>query len=564
MSYDGLFYNLLLPIPIRFKKETDSCYILQLTNKIGFSWEISVKFLGNFPHYLPMAFLLNNEFIGRVAHVREDGLICLEESDSIIINYNQPLSVLTLFIMEIYNLLERSKLLIAQTELKDEFEGYFSNNLQFVHSFYDARDKIEIVGLRIIKKDFSNVSQPIIIYNKDEGLMKKYSDLGQINQTLINILHIPLEFAILPPSKDEMQDLYEYTKKLFNRISPEHEEFIKKFLNQKKSLQFNFYILFSMPRSDYERTQFLAHFYFKEKVNHPLKDVSTQFEVRFYFLNRNNETYLKERGGSHQNLSGKKVSIVGCGSIGGEIAMMLAKSGVGELTLIDKDMLSQDNIFRHRLGGSSLTYLPAKDLKLSNKSKVLLLKSLIDKDVPYIKVNTKINYFQELLEDKKLLNSDVVIVAVGSPMQSLDINLKLKEIGLYNVIFCWNEADSVGGHSIALNLQKSCYECLYTNDNGFSLNNELSYVEIGQNISKNITGCAGVFMAFSYLDSSQTALMASKQCIEMLLSKNIDSYALSWKTSSNTQLKVTDRFNKSNLQEKINLKQKSKCRVCNV
>ncbi len=92
----------------------------------------------------------------------------------------------------------------------------------------------------------------------------------------------------------------------------------------------------------------------------------------------------------------------------------------------------------------------------------------------------------------------------------------------------------------------------------------MSYVEIGQNISKNITGCAGVFMAFSYLDSSQTALMASKQCIEMLLSKNIDSYALSWKTSSNTQLKVTDRFNKSNLQEKINLKQKSKCRVCNV
>ena len=80
-------------------------------------------------------------------------------------------------------------------------------------------------------------------------------------------------------------------------------------------------------------------------------------------------------------------------------------------------------------------------------------------------------------KDKNLLESDIVIVAVGSPMENIDINMKLKNLGLNKVIFCWNEADGVGGHSLSLDLEKSCYECLYTNNEGFTNFNELAFLE---------------------------------------------------------------------------------------
>ncbi len=561
MTYSEIFTNISFPYFTGFEKVCDNSYIISLRGKDNI-WNIKLNLLDDFPFSVPRAYLLNEDLIGKLPHVDENGFICLIETDSILINYKEESLIIEAFIEGIYNLLERVRLKIYKDELTDEFEGYFSNDLKYVNSFYFAKNEIEKIALRISKEDYSFSYKPILLHSDTLSFPKNFSDINKISNQKVNILHIPLEFAILPPSKNQLLNIYDYIKVLHKNIPIEFKEFIDKFINRKKTYRNNFYILFSMPRSSGERTQFLIHYYSKVKTSHPLISIDTDFDINLYFLNRNNETYLKERGGSSNNFSSKSVSIIGCGSVGGEIAMMLAKSGVGELTLIDPDVLKQDNIFRHRLGGGSLSYLPNEKLKIPMYSKVSLLEYQITKDIPYIKVNPRSKYFNKLLNDEKLLSSDIVIVAVGSPMVSLEINAKLKELGLKNVIFCWNEADSIGGHSVALNLEESCFECLYIDDKGFSLNNELSFVEAGQSISKNITGCGGVFTPFSYIDSSQTAILSSRQCLEML-TNNLHSQALSWKTSSSVNLKVTHRFDESSLQEVKCLESKSKCRVCN-
>jgi molybdopterin/thiamine biosynthesis adenylyltransferase len=48
-------------------------------------------------------------------------------------------------------------------------------------------------------------------------------------------------------------------------------------------------------------------------------------------------------------LSQKHIAIVGCGSIGGAVADIAARTGVGAITLIDPDTLSAENIGRHVL-----------------------------------------------------------------------------------------------------------------------------------------------------------------------------------------------------------------------
>jgi len=51
----------------------------------------------------------------------------------------------------------------------------------------------------------------------------------------------------------------------------------------------------------------------------------------------------------HQALRDRRVSVIGCGSLGSKIATMLARSGVGKFLLVDDDVLLPDNFVRHDL-----------------------------------------------------------------------------------------------------------------------------------------------------------------------------------------------------------------------
>jgi hypothetical protein len=52
---------------------------------------------------------------------------------------------------------------------------------------------------------------------------------------------------------------------------------------------------------------------------------------------------------SYGTLASKKIALVGCGSIGSKIAVMLARAGVGEFLLVDDDIYLPDNLVRHDL-----------------------------------------------------------------------------------------------------------------------------------------------------------------------------------------------------------------------
>lgn len=133
MNFDELFDNLNLSTILNYSKENDTVYKIKAQGKKN-EWNIQIN-LESFPYTLPKAYLLDEDFIGTLAHVNENGVICLEESDSIIINYNEQLDILYHFIVKIIELLNDKNNLISQDELKDEFEGYFQNNLKYLNSF---------------------------------------------------------------------------------------------------------------------------------------------------------------------------------------------------------------------------------------------------------------------------------------------------------------------------------------------------------------------------------------------------------------------------------------------
>ena len=565
---DNLFAvidSLELSIISSVEKLSDSEYAFELIGGRRL-WNIKVTFQPDFPYSLPKSKLLDAKLIGTLAHVGQCGTICLEEDDSIIIDYQHPVKFVSYYLQEILKLLERVSLGVYRDELYDEIEGYFCS-VNKVKSFYQAKGELEWLYLKIIKpqghsKPSSNL--PIFLSAKDQSLPNRFSNLTTLSQLQqINVLHVPLEEPALPPVGGNDMDA-DYISSLLATVSEEQKKKVAREL-QKVSDSSVFFILLSLPRSKPERAQFLIKFRSNKSLPHPLLQQSAEWKIKVYAVARHHKEYLLERGGAYNSLSDKHVAIVGCGSVGGEVALMLAKSGVGKLTLIDDDALDVDNIYRHRIGGMGINFSFNKKTGIVNQCfKVGVIRDLIVTELPYVSVTAIPKKIENIDIDDTLSCADLVVVAIGSPAVSLKVNKYFIEHKIVNVIYCWNEAGGVGGHSVILDLQNSCYECLFSNSNGISANTLLSLVKprIGQKIHKNLTGCAGVFTPFSYLDSSRTAEMASQQSVDFLLERKC-SYALSWKTShSSVTLDTTARFNNMPLKEELPLAQSQYCAAC--
>jgi len=502
--------------------------------------------------------------IGSLAHVNQLGTICIEESDSVFADYTRPNDIVCKYIKDVVRFLDKVCLKIYQDELLDELEGYYSPDKK-VNSFYQARDQAEMVYLRTLQRNGrhgSTHSVPIVICDRAQSPPLNFSNVKKVGQyQVINILHLPLEIAALPPSGGE-DFSFKYFSTLMSYIDEKNKKRVAKLV--KKYRPFNlFYVLLTMPRTSGERTQFLLKFSANKHLPHPVVEHSDDWQVEMFSVVRNSKEYLVERGGADVLLSNKRVAVVGCGSVGSQVANMLAKSGVGELVLVDHDLLSADNIYRHYLGGQGLNFEADKKTGVVQAwNKVSLLSNQLQSDLPYIKVIAKPATLAKVIDDKDLMACDVVVVAVGAPSVNLQINQKLKDNSYRNVVFCWNEATGIGGHSIALDLQHSCYQCLYTEGQQLKAQSQLSLVCVGQPISKNLTGCAGVFTPFSFLDSNKTAELAASQVIDMLV-YNTSDMAISWRGNNLAKLETTSRYSTMPLKEQLPIERNPDCRVCN-
>lgn len=54
--------------------------------------------------------------------------------------------------------------------------------------------------------------------------------------------------------------------------------------------------------------------------------------------------------------------MIGTGSLGSEVALLLAKTGVGTITLVDPELLDYPNVGRHMLGVTQVRTFKAKSL----------------------------------------------------------------------------------------------------------------------------------------------------------------------------------------------------------
>ena len=153
----------------------------------------------------------------------------------------------------------------------------------------------------------------------------------------------------------------------------------------------------------------------------------------------------------------KNVAIIGLGSGGSLIALYLAKSGIGNLTLIDGDVIMDHNIVRHICS-----------LKDVGRYKTLAVKDYILERVPTIKITTVEKPFSrenkniEDFFDSLLAKVDLLVSATGDNIMNESINEFCYKRNI-PIIFAGAFEKIIGGIMIRIDPRKKsiCYRCIY-------------------------------------------------------------------------------------------------------
>jgi len=100
-----------------------------------------------------------------------------------------------------------------------------------------------------------------------------------------------------------------------------------------------------------------------------------------------------------------RVAILGCGGLGGQVAEMLARIGVGHMTLIDPDTFEEHNLNRQNFS----------TFDAIGQAKVLVLRQALTRFNPVIQIRPLIHRFDPADDMALITDADVVIDALDDP-----------------------------------------------------------------------------------------------------------------------------------------------------
>ncbi|WP_273483931.1 E2/UBC family protein [Desulforamulus ruminis] len=567
--------------------------------KIDFAFEGTLDIVNNkvplqiafdkfFPLCKPLFFLKKWDALGFIPHIEDDGFICYIHDEGLVLNQDDPVGVLDFCLTKAIKTLVDGVTGKNIEDFYNEFEAYWVRLEQSILA-------VSFIEITSYYKEISVVYNPkmgkLILgdsYREILNLAKRICGEDNSPKSIGKAIYIPLRTHILPPAFNKFWTPQDLRRTILDNISSSTRRMLKAYLNYKKvkrdSLEF---IILSIPLPNGNTAIIgiqLSHFHNlpndKSKSNiypHPLNKIKALFNMKPITIQRFDKGYILPRAGSNHTLSDKKVLLIGCGSVGSHIALELVRAGVMNLTLVDKDLLHIENVYRHALGVSSLFEAVKNKDKEEYYSlpKVIGLKREIESKFPYVLVMCHQDDIEELILDKMIEPSeyDLIVVALGNPTIELYLNSYFHSLlKCPPVIFTWLEAFGIGGHALLtkINNKVGCLNCLYLDSNGLNtdLFNRASFAEAGQFFGKIIAGCGSVFTPYGSMDAISTAILATRLATDTLLGREMDCPLLSWKGDSRIFLEqgytLSERYKLSN-GKLYNLRyayKEDKCTVC--
>lgn len=506
---------------------------------------VQVGFQESFPLSVPFVFLVPWDALGFIPHVEVDGNVCFVRSEGLLVDRRNPIGILEEALDRAAGTLAQGIKGDHQREFADEFEAYWQRieGGQWIQGFVtpDGEAKKIIVGESDKKRKGQNKSVYTLVADNEATLRAYWNDEGTKPQTYRNALYVPLEGDkfLIPPRPNTFWTLDDVQRVIREHTSTRTRRHLEKLTRKWKHDEV---VVFGLLRPSGGRALFAIRFVGVEN-RHPLFKGARVKQLIPLALRRRDKEYLLPRGGASRALQSQHVVLIGCGSVGGFLALELARAGIGKLTLIDHERLGPENSFRHILGRHAY-----------GDYKATALKAEIEQKLPYLQVKAITERVEKALIDATFIptNYDLVVVALGIPALSLHLN-EVLHAGpkAPPAVHTWVDAYGIGGHALLSTggATPGCLECLFTpapDDEQGLLFNRASFAASGQSFAKDLSGCGNLFTPYGSLDAVRTAVLAARLAVRALTDAPTGNPIWSWKGSSsafrNAGFRLSDRY----------------------
>ena len=496
-------------------------------------------------------FRLASGYDGKLAHVGverngEPGEVCIGDPGSTAVNTNCPERVYLETVQEHVKLLTR---LIEdpeynRTEQLREFDAHWMilcrNASGGLDELFVAWDGYKVEGLQVrppratsgsdLRKTYfaiANGQQPMSVCEIAEWANR---------QTVGKALGVRL--CSVEPAPATREELMAWYFRTIGQVDSAGRRECRR-LHKKRGC--NYWLVFSAPIPDGD-TMFALHWHSRSASPLPSSHEEAEagrWTVTPYRVRSLSRGSLVPRGGGSLDLRNKSVLLVGCGSVGSELALQLTSAGVGQLTVSDPDTFSEENLYRH--------VLSVKDI---GQYKTKMLAREIVQRHPWVEVTPWKKRLEDLRDSEILQPFDLVVIAIGSPTveRVFAEYCRQEALGL-PVVNCWLEGFGIGGHAIlAIPGTKGCWHCAYVDPNTLTrgLTSNLNFLEPGQVVMRNQGGCGTQFLPYSGIAANCTATMAADLAVRCLAGDVATSSKVSWRggyeEAMGASLEVTWRY----------------------
>ncbi|MBI6152193.1 ThiF family adenylyltransferase [Serratia surfactantfaciens] len=215
------------------------------------------------------------------------------------------------------------------------------------------------------------------------------------------------------------------------------------------------------------------------------------------------EVYSRDVSKTSKTLEKCRVVCVGVGSLGGAVALQLARAGVGHLTLIDPDIFVAANIGRHVLGVDDL-----------GRAKAVALREKIRNDLPFTDVTTCVNFAEFVLLQEPAIfeNADLVVVTTADWRSEVSLWREKSKDKSWGMIQAWSEPNALVGHAIFA--PDGAYDARdLFNENG---NFNYKFTEWPDDGIVELPACGESFIPGSFMGITNIALMTSQMAVNAL------------------------------------------------
>jgi len=506
----------------------------------------------DFPRSLPTFHLLERSQYGALAHVGwnpnpqspefDKGLVCEGVSVSRSIDFDSPEQVFCKAMEQVRTLLAGSLLRDEKNrhDIQMEFAGHWafagSQSSSRVMSFIEPGDSLrEIQSLTCTEG--VHRSRTILIDVRVATVNEHYELLGKLrtrSQVEGKAIYLPVTNELMPPCPGQLT--MDWWKSYLETQNEHPGRSLADMARRVRAV--SFWVLGSVRTVADRNNWFAIRFKSKEKTNIPVTvDNCKDWTADAVSVVVHNREFLLPRGGASTSSGSGRIAVVGCGSVGGEVARLLASSGVDKLTLVDPESYEIENIYRHTLGSG----------KIGVKKTTALAEELQAK-FPYLSVKTReISYLEHCLDEEFLEEHKGIVVATGDATAEryFDAQLRTSEKRPW-VIYCWVEGLGVGGHAVYVHSTgQGCLGCLFRDGSGNrSLASIQNFIAPEQEIAIDIAGCGTHFLPYSYTDAVQSAILAVRLAQQALEGRLDQSCRISWKgnVELDPKIRTTHRF----------------------